>query len=815
MTEADLCLGCMRARKSGEFCEDCGWEHGSFPKSPLHLAPGTVLRDQYLLGRVLGYGGFGVTYLAWDLNLTTRLAVKEYLPSGIASRTAGLPDVTPYSGEARQHFDLGLEKFLEEARLLARFKDVPNIVSVLNFFRANGTAYMVMEYLEGRTLEQHLREHGGKLPVDESIGYIVPVVLALSRVHREAILHRDISPDNVYITTSGLVKLLDFGAARFALGQQSKNFSVILKEGYSPEEQYRSKGVQGPWTDVYAVAATLYRCITGVVPPAALDRLDTDELVPPRGLGGPISESTEKTILKALAVRMQDRYQSVEDFRDALLANPAVAEAARTRAITALPRPAISPDTPKTAQAAPAASAPAQSNMKLTYGAAAAAVLGVVSFVATRDREPDILDRPMIREFRANPERVPRGGQTTLFWSTANTDKVTIEPNVGVQSGGGKIDVPVRGDTNFILTVHDKDGNMVQRMNAQVYVDKGNTQTARQEDAQRQTEDQRKYSKPTITPSPGPDRGQRLNPSAQLAILEFNVTPQTVAPGQQVLVRWNTAGASDVTINGTRVGANGASSVQILNNSSFALVARAPSGTMQQRVAEVVVRGDNDVEQREEQNVKIAQFEFDPPMVSPGQQTTLRWSVTGVNSVVISPDIGRVAARGAVPVQPRRTSQYTIQAGNDIDRAMVIVSPSRGQQQASIPEAEDRSARQQATSGDHAAPGRSFQVMHDHGGIAGAVSGLAGRFGGRRRDLPQGGSCSGTLTVQAGLVRYSAGEHGFTQRVSELGEVKRNRLDTIREPSFHIKLRSGDNYNFTPRGASVDEVIQAITNAGR
>ncbi len=305
-------------------CPQCGWQRDAPPQSPLHLRPGSVLQEQYLIGRVLGHGGFGVTYLAWDLNLARRLAVKEYLPQGVATRSTGVPMVIPYSGPAQQDFEYGLEKFLEEARVLARFQNFPSITSVLNFFRANGTAYLVMEYLDGVTLEGLLARQGGSIPYAEARRIIMPIMEALREVHASGILHRDISPDNIVITRTGQVKLLDFGAARYALSQQSRNLSIILKEGYAPEEQYRTKGRQGPWTDVYAVGATLYRAVTGRVPPPALDRLESDDLQRPRVLDAQIAEADEAILLKALAVRAADRFQSIEDFQTAM-SGPAAA----------------------------------------------------------------------------------------------------------------------------------------------------------------------------------------------------------------------------------------------------------------------------------------------------------------------------------------------------------------------------------------------------------------------------------------------------------------------------------------------------------
>jgi serine/threonine protein kinase len=273
------------------------------------------LENKYLIGRVLGQGGFGITYLAWDLNLNLKLAIKEYFPQELASRAAGYNKVSAYAGSMGSQYEYGLDKFLQEARTLAQFEGHPNIVSVRDFFRANDTAYFVMSYVEGITLQQYMAEKGGRLPVDQAFGIIMPVLDALQVVHAAEVLHRDISPDNIYINQRGQVILIDFGAARQAIGEKGRSLSIILKPGYAPEEQYRSKGVQGPWTDIYAVAATTYHLLTGQQPPEALERLSEDGLIPPSELNVDLGEREEKALLKALAVRGPDRYQSVQDFQ--------------------------------------------------------------------------------------------------------------------------------------------------------------------------------------------------------------------------------------------------------------------------------------------------------------------------------------------------------------------------------------------------------------------------------------------------------------------------------------------------------------------
>jgi serine/threonine protein kinase len=318
MTVDDLCMGCMEPRAGATTCRACGYVEGTPPANPVHLPPRTLLRDHIVLGRVLGHGGFGIAYLAWDQDLEVKVAVKEFLPGDFATRSAD-GRVTPYGGESKGHFEYGLTSFLGEGRAVARFNDHPGIAPVIAFFRANGTGYLVMQYLEGMSFAEYLTLHGGRVPWDQAAAILMPVMDTLRVVHRAGMLHRDISPHNIYISKSRQVKLLDFGAARQALGDRSKSLSVILKAGYAPFEQYLSKGRQGPWTDIYALAATLYRAIVGEIPPEATSRVADDELEPPRSRGLAVSAMQESVLLRALAVDHKQRYQTVAELQKELL----------------------------------------------------------------------------------------------------------------------------------------------------------------------------------------------------------------------------------------------------------------------------------------------------------------------------------------------------------------------------------------------------------------------------------------------------------------------------------------------------------------
>ena len=308
------CMGCMEVYDdSFAVCPHCGYAAGTRAKEAYHLTPGTYLHGKYTVGRVLGYGGFGVTYIGYDEVMQRKVAIKEYLPGEFATRAAGTTAVSIYTGDKAEQFRNGITKFSDEARRLAQMEHVTGVVRVYDTFSENNTSYIVMEYLDGENLKQRL-EREGKLPVEEAIGIMVPILQALEEVHAAGLLHRDISPDNIFLTKDGEVKLLDFGAARFATTTHSRSLSVVVKQGFAPEEQYRSRGDQGTWTDVYACAATLYKMITGVTPEDAMERREKDELLPPSKMGVKIDKNTETAIMNAMNIRIEDRTQTAGDF---------------------------------------------------------------------------------------------------------------------------------------------------------------------------------------------------------------------------------------------------------------------------------------------------------------------------------------------------------------------------------------------------------------------------------------------------------------------------------------------------------------------
>lgn len=300
-------------------CPHCGWNKAEPANNPLYLPPGTLVQAPYQVARVLGHGGFGITYLGWDANLQIKVAIKEYLPRDFATRDPQTGNVVSYGGDAAQHFSSGLQQFLDEARTLAKFQQHAGIVSVLTFFRAFGTGYMVMEYVEGETLRNYLQQGKVRLNWEQTMGIFMHIMDALRAVHAVGLLHRDIAPDNIYLCTDGRVKLLDFGAARQNLASDGRTLTIV-KPGFAPEEQYRESGVQGAWSDVYSVAASMYYCLTGIVPPDAMSRLSQDTLKPPTDYGAAIPPPIEACLMAGLAVRASQRPHTITEFQKSLLA---------------------------------------------------------------------------------------------------------------------------------------------------------------------------------------------------------------------------------------------------------------------------------------------------------------------------------------------------------------------------------------------------------------------------------------------------------------------------------------------------------------
>ena len=297
-------------KTDAKFCPYCG-KNPSEQNPPHQLAAGTVLNKKYLIGNAIGEGGFGITYVGIDQTLDIKIAVKEYFPAGYANRfNTYTNDVTINYNNTNDYFSHGKDNFLREAKSIAKFSQETGIVDVREYFTENNTAYIVMEYLDGKNLSKYISENGLFAP-DEIFRLMLPLMRALDRMHSENVIHRDLSPDNIMFLKSGLLKITDFGSARYFSEEGAKTMSVLLKPGYAPYEQYSRKSAQGPWTDVYGLCATIYKCITGVTPVDSLDRCGGDDLKPPSQLGVRISTALENALMYGLAVYSKDRCKSM------------------------------------------------------------------------------------------------------------------------------------------------------------------------------------------------------------------------------------------------------------------------------------------------------------------------------------------------------------------------------------------------------------------------------------------------------------------------------------------------------------------------
>ena len=309
------CPGCMR-EIAGPFCPHCGTSAGAQNGSGL-LPVGTVLfgsHERYQLGKALGQGGFGVTYVALELGSKRRVAVKEYFPVRCSRRAGNGIDVEPLD-DMQEIYEGGRFSFLNEAKMLASLEGLPCVVQGLAYLELNNTAYLVMEFLEGTPLYRIVKERGS-IPAGELMGPLRGLMHDIAQLHKRRVIHRDISPDNIMLMKDGSLKLLDFGCARSV--EDGKSMTVAMKRGFAPVEQYRTHG-QGTWTDVYALAATVYYCLTGVVPPESVARLmQGDELVPPTQLGAALTPEEENVLLWALEVDPKTRPANMEIFENNL-----------------------------------------------------------------------------------------------------------------------------------------------------------------------------------------------------------------------------------------------------------------------------------------------------------------------------------------------------------------------------------------------------------------------------------------------------------------------------------------------------------------
>ncbi len=309
-----LCMGCMNPMDDHmQICPHCGFNETELRQESYYLKPGTVIGGKYIVGKALSYGGYTVTYLGMDAEKNRKVMVKEYLPSDFSTRSEGDTDIIIYSGDAKEQFEQGLTTFLNEANRIQQLHKPRGIMQVYDCVAENDTGYVISEYLEGKTLKQIMQE-GKRFSPQEAKDFVCEILEGLRLVHPLDIIHCDIAPETILVTDTGEIKLLDFGATRYVTTANSKSLAIILKQGYAPEEQYRSQGVRGPWTDVYAMGAVMYYMITGVVPVESVDRALVDELKEPSKLGVQMPPNMENALMNALNVYQRERTPSAEIF---------------------------------------------------------------------------------------------------------------------------------------------------------------------------------------------------------------------------------------------------------------------------------------------------------------------------------------------------------------------------------------------------------------------------------------------------------------------------------------------------------------------
>lgn len=321
MDRQHFCMGCMHPLREQGNCPFCDFLPEKYKATPRCLPLGVILENRYLIGKVIGEGSSGITYIGKDLVLNMTIAVKEYFPLHLVSRDTRKEldnNVYVLAGEENKAYQKGLKQFYREAKILSDFHMMDGIVTVRDFFYANKTGYLVMDYINGMTLKKYIRQNG-PMSSEDVLRLIKPVIVSLEAVHKEGILHRDISPDNILLTAEGKLILIDFGSARHENLSLTQSLTVMFKRGYTAEEQYRSQGKQGPYSDVYSLCATIYFMMTGIVPNEAIERILKDKLVPLSSVPNVhLSRWQSSVIMKGMEIYARNRYQTMQELNEAL-----------------------------------------------------------------------------------------------------------------------------------------------------------------------------------------------------------------------------------------------------------------------------------------------------------------------------------------------------------------------------------------------------------------------------------------------------------------------------------------------------------------
>lgn len=324
-----LCPGCMKHWEHPDKpCPHCGYPEDrlDYPDS---LPVFSILAGKYLLGSPLGKGGFGITYIAMYLPDETIVAVKEFFPADLAVRDNDRETVVPQEEAKAVYFRTGMKSFAKEGQILSRLSFVPHIVHVREMLNANHTTYLIMEFVPGIPLKKYMKARNGPFTEKQALDMLHPILLSLDTIHKQNILHRDISPENLMVLPDHTLTLIDFGAARTFSRNDDDNLTVILKRGYAPEEQYHSNSRQGPWTDLYAICAVLYQMLTGILPQEASARAVEDHLTPISQIRGlHLSASTCRALEKGLQLDPMERYPDISSLMKELYPKQTVYESA-------------------------------------------------------------------------------------------------------------------------------------------------------------------------------------------------------------------------------------------------------------------------------------------------------------------------------------------------------------------------------------------------------------------------------------------------------------------------------------------------------
>lgn len=312
--QINRCVSCMQTIESYP-CPHCGFSDPNYKNVNYALPVNSILNGRYLIGKMLGQGGFGMTYIGWDLVLEERVAIKEYYPSGLVTRHPGMGTTLLWSSgnQAEKFRQSGMESFLREARKMVKVDDVPAAVHVMNTFTENETAYIAMEFIEGTTLDKYLQKTG-PLGWEDAKKIFYPAIEGMAKVHEAGLIHRDLSPDNIMLQANGNVRILDLGAAKDMTINNGASSMLVAKTGFSPIEQYTQRGNSGTWTDVYAMAATLYYSLTGMLPPPSTDRINSDEIRWDLPQLQALPEAVLTALQNAMVVMTKQRTQTMGQF---------------------------------------------------------------------------------------------------------------------------------------------------------------------------------------------------------------------------------------------------------------------------------------------------------------------------------------------------------------------------------------------------------------------------------------------------------------------------------------------------------------------